>query len=336
MFAILTLSCILGLAPMVAYTLLLWLFDRYEKEPWGLLVAAFVWGFIPSAIIALFSQIVLSIPTAAIFGGNAFSLHLVEAGLIAPVTEEAIKGAGVLLLLLIFRREFDSVFDGILYGGLVGFGFAAIENVLYFLDSGSVGGVIALAFLRAFIFGLNHAFYTSLTGIGLALARYQRNPALRLALAALGFLAAVLAHSLHNFGATYAAAGTLAGLLFSWLVDSAGIFFVFVVILLALRREGQWVSEYLEDEVTRGTLSAGQLQVAQSAARRLGDSWGAFFSGNFARWRKARRFYQQAAELAFKLHQVRHMGDEGGNQALVERLRGEVNALSAELGKTDA
>jgi protease PrsW len=331
MAAILLLSCILGIVPMAVYTLILWMFDRYEKEPLGLLLAAFAWGFLPSAIIAIISQFILDVPATAVFGQNAFAQALVEASLIAPITEEGIKGLGVLLIFFIFHREFDSVFDGILYGGLVGFGFAAIENVLYLLDSGSVGGVLALAFVRAFIFGLNHAFFTSLTGIGLALARYQRQTSKALLFGTLGFVAAVTAHSLHNFGATIAAEASALGLLFSWLADSAGILFVFVVILVALRREGKWISDHLEGEVRQGTLTEAQWHTARSAPSRLGAAWGALLSGDLGRWRRTRRFYQQCAELAFKLHQLQCMGDESGNQQIVDRLRGEVGELSRAL-----
>jgi RsiW-degrading membrane proteinase PrsW (M82 family) len=332
MAAILTFSCLLGILPMVIYTVVLWLFDRYEKEPVGLLVAAFVWGFVPSAIIALISQIILGLPAQALFGDNAFAQALVFASVIAPITEEGIKGLGVLFIYLIFRSEFDSVFDGILYGGLVGFGFAAIENVLYFLGSGTIGEVFVLAFLRAFVFGLNHAFFTSLIGIGLALARYQRGGFAKLGFSGLGYSAAVIAHSLHNFGATLAAGGTLLGLGFSFIADSLGIIFVFAVIVYSLVREGRWIGEYLRDEVLQGTLTERQLQTAQSAARRIGASWGAAFSGDFDRWRAARRFYQQSSELAFKLYQLSRMGEERGNRAIVEKLRGEVRELSRVVG----
>jgi len=331
MAAVLSLSCLLGIVPMTVYTLFLWLFDRYEKEPLALLLAAFAWGFLPSAILAVIAQVILDVPATALFGNNAFAQALVRTSLIAPLTEEAIKGFGVLMIFLAFRREFDSVFDGILYGGLVGFGFAAIENVLYLLSAASVGGVIALAFLRAFIFGLNHAFFTSLTGIGLALARYQKNRGVQLLLIAAGYLAAVAAHSLHNLGATVASETNAIGLLFSWLADSAGILFVFVVIVLALWREGKWISDHLEEEVRAGTLTERQWQTARSVLRRLGASWGALFSGDLGRWRRTRRFYQECAELAFKLHQIKRMGDEGGNGQIVVRLRAEVGELSRAL-----
>ena len=45
--------------------------------------------------------------------------------LVAPASEELAKGLALLALLLFFRREIDSVVDGVLYGCLVGFGFSA-------------------------------------------------------------------------------------------------------------------------------------------------------------------------------------------------------------------
>ncbi len=171
-----------------------------------------------------------------------------------------------------------------------------------------------------------------MTGIGLALARYQRNTPKALLCGALGFVAAVTAHGIHNLGATVAATTSAWGLLFSWLADSTGILFVFVIIILALWREGKWISDHLEDEVHHGTLTEAQWRVARSAPRRLWASWGALFSGNFGRWQRTRRFYQLSSELAFKLHQIQSMGDESGNREIVERLRAEVGEMSRVLG----
>ena len=50
---------------------------------------------------------------------------------LAPVTEETLKGLGVLLIYLFRRREFDGIIDGIVYAGLIGAGFAFSENILY-------------------------------------------------------------------------------------------------------------------------------------------------------------------------------------------------------------
>ncbi len=48
---------------------------------------------------------------------------IVAAPLAGPIVEETTKGAGVLLLFLLRRSEFDDVRDGFIYGALVGIGF---------------------------------------------------------------------------------------------------------------------------------------------------------------------------------------------------------------------
>ena len=50
---------------------------------------------------------------------------------VAPVTEEASKGLFLFLLLWWRRAELDGILDGIVYAGMVGIGFAFIENILY-------------------------------------------------------------------------------------------------------------------------------------------------------------------------------------------------------------
>ena len=49
------------------------------------------------------------------------------------------------------------------------------------------------------------------------------------------------------------------------------------------------------------------------------------------RWWRTRRFYQQCAELAYKKHQLHKMGNEGGNVAIVERLRIDLGPEGAEI-----
>ena len=162
----------LSFAPMILYAVVLWWLDRYEKEPLGLLVTAFLWGAIPSIILALIMQVMLDIPIVAI-SSNQLMYNLLGASVIAPITEEGVKALSLLLLLLVIRREIDSPIDGLIYGGMVGFGFAAVENVLYLYGAyaeGGIGDVWSLAFLRAGIFGLNHAMYTGFAGLGVALS----------------------------------------------------------------------------------------------------------------------------------------------------------------------
>ncbi len=320
-------SIVAGIVPMLIYPLVLYWLDRYEKEPAGLLIAGFLWGFVPAALFSLITQLVLDLPLFLLDETGTLS-NVVGASLLAPVTEEFFKGIAVWLIYLLWRNEFDGVFDGIIYGSLVGFGFAAIENVLYFI---SFGADPALIVLRAFVFGLNHAFYTSLTGIGFGLARHTRSGFVRQLLPLLGLAAAISAHSLHNLASTFAEAYPALFLL-AIIADYAGIFFVFVIILLSLRRERQWIIEQLREEVGRRTLSEAHYGLISMPLGRTGAQLSALFSHGPTAYVRVRRYFHVLTELAYKKHARQRRGDEGAQAAQIENLRAQAASLSAELG----
>ena len=336
MFVAIFVSIIMGIVPMVVYATFLWWLDRWEKEPLHLLAAAFIWGFIPSAIGALILQIILDIPTSALFyygAENEFLYNIASAGIIAPITEEGVKGVAVLLIFIFFYREFDSMLDGILYGSLAGFGFAAIENVLYFISGGAENplGLGCLIFMRAFLFGLNHAFFTSLTGLGFAAARYQKNLLLKILLPLAGLACAIIAHGTHNSLVSLGELGPEAGLLgflLALAADWLGTLGVLAVAIVSLYHEAGWIKKYLAEEVSLGTLTAKQAAITASFGRRIVLNFTSL-GGGPGQWWSTRRFYQQCAELAYKKHQLTRMGNEGGNQAIIEKLRSEIKGLSA-------
>ncbi len=139
-------SIFLGIYLMVIYAIIVWRIDCWERELIPLLVAAFLWGSIPSIIFALVGQVILGIPTNDLTPDGALFNQLYEASVVAPITEKLTKSFGLLLL---FEREIDSV--------------------LYFAEQTDPGGLFLLFFLRAFVFGMIHALFTDLLGGGLAL-----------------------------------------------------------------------------------------------------------------------------------------------------------------------
>lgn len=328
MILIVLVSIVMGIVPMLIYATCLWWLDRWEKEPLHLMTAAFLWGFIPSAVIALIAQIILGFPAAAVFGEHSLGYELFSGSIIAPITEELVKGFAVLVIFIFFYREFDSALDGIIYGSLAGFGFAAIENVLYFVGGGyeDPSSLGCLIFMRAFLFGLNHAFFTSLTGIGFAMARYQNNIGLKLLLPLIGLIAAMFAHGLHNGLATFG----IIGIPFAVVADWLGVLGVLIIALVSLFHEAGWIEKYLTEEVQLGTISAQQAATVGSFTGRIGSNFSSL-AGGPVNWWRTRRFYQQCSELAFKKHQLEKMGNEGGNQAIVEKLRDEVRGLSGQV-----
>ncbi len=324
-------ALVFGLVPMIVYALILWWFDRYEKEPVGLVIAAFLWGAVPAIIFAIIVELLLDIPIS--YFVEPATASLIGAAVVAPVVEEGIKAGALVLLLLLFRREIDSLLDGIIYGGLVGFGFAAVENVLYFANAlleGGLGGVVFLAILRAFVFGLNHALFTGLTGLGIALARTSPNWLIKIGAPIVGLAAGIIAHAIHN-GTVMFAAELYWPCLLTVISDYSGVLFMFGAIIWASLRERQWIVRFLADEVQQGSLSQEQYETVCSYWRRVAARWGVLFTGDFRRWWELGRFYQQATELAFEKRRLTRFPHEQDTQARIVRLRGQVVALAQRL-----
>jgi len=322
------LAVIVGVVPMVVYALVLWWFDRYEKEPLGLLVAAFLWGAVPAVIFSLIAELALGVPVSLLV--NPAAASLVEAAVVAPVAEEIFKGAALVLLFLFFRGEMDSAIDGILYGGLVGFGFAAVENTLYFGGSLMEAGLdqfAALALFRAFLFGLNHALFTGLLGLGLAWGRSASRQLLKVGAPLAGLLAGTAAHAIHNASVTLA--GELGWpCLVAFASDWGGVALLLGVLIWCSVRERRWIDRWLEEEVEHGTLSREEYEVVSSYVARLAERAQALFSGDLERWWRLGRFYRLATELAFNKRRSSRFPDDDGAGERVKRLRARVAEMA--------
>jgi len=311
-------SLLAAAVPVLFYVWLIYWVDRYEKEPWWLLAAAFLWGAIPAALLALIFNTALSLPLYALL--NPGPAELLSGGFFAPIIEEIAKGLILILIFVLWRQELDSPLDGLVYGALVGMGFAMVENVLYYQSAFAAGGQTvwnSTVLIRGVIFGLSHAFYTSLTGLGIALARLSPSRPVRILAPLLGLGAAIFFHALHNvtmFGGT--ALSFLAGLTFDW----GGVLLTVVIIVLVLARERQWMQHYLADEVTQGTLTADEYALVRSAAARNRRRLGLLLSDGPNAWRRSGRRYRECAELAYLKRHHAIFGDER-SRAAAERLR---------------
>ncbi|UYB41573.1 PrsW family intramembrane metalloprotease [Streptomyces sp. Je 1-4] len=198
-----------------------WL-DRVEPEPWRNLAFAFTWGACAATLVALLANGFATDWLAANIASTSPSeAEAWGATVIAPVVEEVVKAAAVLLLYRFRRREFDGITDGIVLAGITATGFAFTENVLYlgnaFGEDQSLGhsGLDSLTagtfFLRIIVSPFAHPLFTILTGLafGIAATRYPRRRAARIALALLGLLTAVLLHAIWNGASTLGDLGFL-------------------------------------------------------------------------------------------------------------------------------
>ena len=318
-------SIFLGVVPALIYAWFVYWLDRYEKEPLLLVGGVFLWGAIVAAGGAFILNTVFGIGIFLATGSEVAS-SVATGSVSAPLVEESLKGLAVLIVFFIFRSEFDSLLDGVVYAGVCALGFAATENSIYiyrgFADGG-VGGGIVLSFIRNIVVGWQHPFYTSFIGIGLAIARETRHTILKFVAPVAGWVLAVFTHALHNTTALFISSlGSLAAVA---LVEWTGWAFMLGIIIWFIYRERKFLQEYLKEEVELGTITEKQYKTGTSALSAFMARFSALTSGKFG---PTHRFYQQCAELAHKKRQL-HVLNEEKAEATIEKLRVEIAGLSA-------
>lgn len=315
-----------GFVPMFLFAAFVNWLDRYEKEPKMLLGAAFLWGVVIAGGGAFILNTVFGIGIYALTGSEG-AAEFCTTSIVAPIIEEALKGLAVLVVFLIFRHEFDSLLDGIVYAAITAMGFAAIENVLYiywngFLENGWEG-FWTLVIIRVVLVGWMHPFFTAFTGIGLAIARISRSTLVKVLAVPTGYSAAVFTHAFHN---TFSGLiGGFEGLIAGTLADYLGYAIMLAFIIGVIVHERNILKRHLQEEVEKGYLSRGQYNTAISFFQ-ANAHLSALLSGSFL---KTARFYQVCGELAHKKEQLIRVGEELDNTRRIEQLRAEMAALAS-------
>lgn len=285
-----TFFALIALVPLVIVVLVVLRVDRWEREPARLLWFALLWGAGAAVVLTLGYLIVLGTE-------DEYTAVVVQ----APIVEEITKGIGVLLIFLFARRAFDGPVDGLVYGALVGAGFAFTENVGYFAISAYQAGwegLVATFVVRGLLAPFGHLIYTGITGLALGLAAQRgltRGRALLWGLA--GMLVGMGLHALWNYSA-----GS------EWLV-----FYLFLHIPLfgllvwgvvyLLRRERALTHERLTDYARAGWFTPQEVDMlATPQGRRNALRWAATLPGN--RRPAMAKFISAATSLAFARHRA--------------------------------
>src|SRR3990170_6410984 len=112
------LSWLLLLVYALPLFLAIYLLDLYEREPMSLVLGSLVWGAVAATALSGIANEGWALVVAKL-GGPVFAAEG-TAALTAPVVEETLKAAGVVLIYLIARDEMDDVMDGFVYGAMCG------------------------------------------------------------------------------------------------------------------------------------------------------------------------------------------------------------------------
>ncbi len=305
------LSSIAMTVVLLAY---LWL-DRWEPEPPRLLVLAFLWGASVAVIIASILQLVTE---AAINPGATETVSPVTIALGAPLTEEAAKGLFLLLMMTGRRRnELNSLTDCLVYAGLVGAGFAWLEDILYIGGGETVGDSLLTAAMRLIMAPFAHSLFTTFFGLGVWFALQHRNALAKVGYILLGYLGAVIMHGLWN-GSSLLGIGAYFGVYLLWMVPIFGL--VIWLGVASRRKEQRIVAEKLPGMVAAGLLTPNEATWLGSIRRRKAAVAHAAQTGGKSAAKSVQTFAAQVVELAF----VRDRIDRGFGDARVNALLTEV------------
>src|SRR3989304_8705513 len=203
-------SALSSIIPMIAYLLIIRRFDRYDREPFKLVLQNYLWGSIGAIIFALLGGVIFSTILAQ-FVSSQEKLNYLGTIMCAPVGEEITKG--IFLLITVTNRKFDNMTDGIVYGGAIGLGFGMTENFLYFIAYGNtLVNWITIVIIRTLFSAVMHCVATATFGAFLAYSKYKKT-LVKISSIFTGFLVAMFIHLAWNFSVSFEST-TLLGFLF--------------------------------------------------------------------------------------------------------------------------
>ena len=310
------------IVPAIGINLLVNFMDRYEREPWFLRLAAFLWGALIAIPPALFIEKQVDAALQNILPpGTSDVVRSALQGLNAGVTEETIKGVGLLLLFLILRDEFDNVTDGIVYGALIGAGFAMVENFSYFATN-SRNILVFLIVGRIILGWLGHSTFMACFGAGLGYIRHTRVRWKQIVFPLLGYLISVGLHSFFDFvdfqasAAVRAAPGNESVALFS-LIAIIGDYIppflaqigLLYILIKSLAHEAQVVRDFLAVEVSNGVVLVDEYPLLQNSFQRTKAERRVLRRSGLRQWMRVKMLYQTEIGLAFRKWHVQ-MGDK--------------------------
>ncbi|NLR63594.1 PrsW family intramembrane metalloprotease [Chitinophaga varians] len=179
----------LAVAPGLAICLLMFIVDKYDPEPVGLLLKSFLLGMACVVMPLLFQAL------ASMYGFRETNTSLFDTAFFAygivGLSEEFAKFL-VLRFYAYPKKAFNEPLDGIVYAVMIGMGFATLENIAYVSQFGFGTGVA-----RMFLSVPAHATFAILMGYYVGLAKFipdQRNTLLLK-----GLLIAVFFHGSFDF-----------------------------------------------------------------------------------------------------------------------------------------
>ena len=174
---------IVALAFIIGFLYLLWIRkkDHYEKEPFGKLTTAFLFG-------GTLSIIICTILYKFVHVEHTFADAFFKIG---PI-EELSKLLALAITYRFFEDDFNEPADGLVYMSAVALGFSTIENIFYSFSSSFPYGLLAI---RSVVCVLGHISFSAYMGIAFYIHKQAKSNWDGLIIS---FIVASLAHGLYD------------------------------------------------------------------------------------------------------------------------------------------
>ena len=187
-----------------------WKLDKYEQEPFHLLLVTFIFGAVLTLIASFLEELGLELFGLSIddviqnpFNSNLF-LFFLYLVVVVGVMEEFVKLIPVRFYAF---KQINEPIDGLIYASAAAAGFAFVENLLYIYYGFKAGFVEGLFMtLVRILTSPVHILFASYWGI--ALGFYKQNPAKKNDVLK-GFLVAAFLHGLYDFFAFLGEIGSI-------------------------------------------------------------------------------------------------------------------------------
>jgi hypothetical protein len=249
--------------------------------------------------------------------------------------EEASKATVLFWLAILMRYAWVSRLSGIVLAGLSGTAFAFVENILYYGRAyryaartfGQVPPLEALQqlfVLRGLMTFFGHPLFTSMTGIGLAVALRSKSKVVRIVAPLAGFCAAAFLHMTFN-----ATASLVSGPSLLWVYLGVALpllIGMIVFVVRQLRRESQLIRERLTDYARVGWLPETDPAALSRLRTRMRALWHAIFLSPSA-FLATVRFQRAGSELAYLRDAMTRGIVDGAGLSREKILFGRIRAL---------
>jgi RsiW-degrading membrane proteinase PrsW (M82 family) len=235
---------LLSIAPGFLICLFIYLRDKYNREPIGLLLLSFILGMVV-AIPCIYIETAASKFLASTFYDAQIPSYLnviFQSFFVIALTEEGLKF--VIVRKFCFRlKSFDEPFDGIVYAVMVSMGFATVENAGYVFMHGFNTGL-----MRMFLSVPAHAAFAVLMGYYIGMAKFSLHKRRIYSLQAL--LLALFFHGIYDSFLFLAENKTVTQYVSGALLISGALLSYYVAIRLSLKaiRQQEKLSRLINDQ----------------------------------------------------------------------------------------